>query len=259
MESENENSVPTSGGFVSSFIAQGLMFAQGLSSHSAKRFAYIHTSWVCFRAGWLMKAVHTIFDYLDSNPKNDRQVARVVANWTIAGEGGTYGGGRPPAMEALVGEADRFQFELFVLVLFNNYSTVEGASDLEMQRLLTATILLRLPQVLLCLKEHPKQVFGTTDQTCFENHRFLQKLLHAANCCNISEPIDTLKKWSLLIESDFCRRNFMFVPLKDLQRTLGEQGFDVTRELLLALCGRLQGNSVHFANTSWQSQRIFVD
>jgi hypothetical protein len=34
------------------------------------------------RAGWMMKEDHTIFDYLDQSPKNDRQVARVITHWT---------------------------------------------------------------------------------------------------------------------------------------------------------------------------------
>jgi len=48
-------------------------FNQKLSSHSQRHFAIntlndspcIKTAWVCFAAGWLMKAVRTIFDYLD--------------------------------------------------------------------------------------------------------------------------------------------------------------------------------------------------
>jgi hypothetical protein len=38
----------------------------------------------------MMKAVHTILINL-GNPKNDRQVARVIANWTITGEGRAHG------------------------------------------------------------------------------------------------------------------------------------------------------------------------
>jgi hypothetical protein len=223
-------------------------FSEGLSSHSAKRFAvnyanefaYICTSWVCFRAGWLMKAVHTIFDYLDRRAKNDRQVARVTSNWTQVGEGGLYGGGRPPSLDALVGEpgCDVEQVLQFVILLFFDYKDVEGASDPELQKMLTATILLRLSQLLLCLQEHPGRVFGTTDEMCFAKHRFLQKLHNAALRVNITDPITTLNAWATVIEADFYRRNFLFVPLKDLKRTLGVAGFECDTR---TLTGFMQG------------------
>jgi hypothetical protein len=230
----------------------GLMFSPGLSAHSSKRysvncaneFAYIATTWVCFRAGWMMKAVHTIFDYLDSNPKNDCQVARVIANWTMVGEGGKYGGGRPPTLEVLIGQGGTpkavdggvigepgeekwavQQLMSFMGYLFHNYNNVLGANDPQLQILITASILLRLPQMLQCLKEHPNQMYGTTDESCFEKHRFLQLLLCAARRANVANPIAVMNKWAVLIEKDFHRRNYMFVRMEDLQRTLGHQGF----------------------------------
>jgi hypothetical protein len=55
-----------------------------VSGHSGKKRAVqladmhplIKSTWVCFRAGWKMRAVHTIFDYTAPNKKNDQQVAK---------------------------------------------------------------------------------------------------------------------------------------------------------------------------------------
>jgi len=32
----------------------------------------IKTTWLAFRAGWVLKCIHTIFDYLICNAANDR-------------------------------------------------------------------------------------------------------------------------------------------------------------------------------------------
>jgi hypothetical protein len=156
----------------------------------------------------------------------------------VTGEGGQYGGGRPPSLEALAGaggttgagregdvEWNTDQVILFMFLLFYRYQQVPGANSQELQMLLTASILLRLPQVLECLKQHPLKMYGTTDEDCFKKHRFLVILLRAANGAKITNPIVVMKKWAVLIERDFYRRNYMFAPMKDLQRTLGGQGF----------------------------------
>jgi hypothetical protein len=57
-------------------------------------------------------------------------------------------------------------------------------------------------------------------------------LVTVACRANIANPITTLKAWAGLIEADFSRRNYMFVQLEDLKRTLGEAGFECdTRSL----------------------------
>ena len=136
-------------------------------------------------------------------------------------DNGRYGGGRPPSLAALAFRADynTEQVCLFVNFLFGKYQQVEGASDPEFHRLLLASVLLRLPQLLLALKEHPKQKFGTTDVSCYENHCFLKLLLIAANRALMEDPICTLNSWARTIEVDFHKCNFMFVPLKDVDHT----------------------------------------
>jgi hypothetical protein len=81
-----------------------------LSSHSCKKHGvegltanpFIRTTTVLFRAGWLVQAVHTIFDYLDQrNPISDRSAARVLAGWGSQSCNGLIQGGIPPSLEHL--------------------------------------------------------------------------------------------------------------------------------------------------------------
>lgn len=83
----------------------------GLTSHSPRRDGInvandkpsIKSACVCVSDGWVMTAVHTLFDYLDVSPGTDRQVAREKTNWNSPDPGGQLCGGLPPYRSALRG------------------------------------------------------------------------------------------------------------------------------------------------------------
>lgn len=214
---------------------------EGLTSHSAKRGGInaandnpnIKSAWVCVSAGWIMKAVHTIFDYLDINPGTDRQVSRAKSNWKTLGPSGELGGGRPPSLEALrnhyCGENEVESHEVaveFARRLFYAYSAVPGANDPQLQQILTASTLARLPSYVRHLQMHPERRFGRTEEDCYQTCHFLRLVLFALRGalqekqvhCAVDELPSLLKKWSELIERDFVARNFEYVPLRDLVR-----------------------------------------
>ena len=121
-----------------------------------------------------MKAVHTIFDYLTFNSKNDRQVARVYSGWTVHDSLGQYAGGFPPIIEALLDDEDYDKMSSFIGHLFYKFADVFGANSLFLQRHVTATMLMHLRKFLLLLQQHPDQKYGVTDSNCFHSHRFTQ-------------------------------------------------------------------------------------
>jgi hypothetical protein len=96
--------------FTERLAGGGLAFNPLISCHSQKRMAVnafnedpqLRISWICFRAGWLVKALHTIFDYLDFSAKSDRQVGRSQVGWNGHGWGKIISGGRPPSLEGLI-------------------------------------------------------------------------------------------------------------------------------------------------------------
>jgi hypothetical protein len=216
-----------------SFIKNGLGFTtQGITSHSPKRgsvqlansHGLLNLSWVCYRAGWMMKAVHTMFDYLTPTAADDQQVGLVEAGWTEV-VGGRYDGGRPPELDCLQGidGMDYDKVETFRQILFCKFDNIAGASDRCLQRLLLASVVLRLSQFILFLKEHPKQKFGVTDESCFERNRFLENLKVAAIHAGIDDPITTLRAWSTLVEKDFVGRNYGVMPSDVVARTHGNE------------------------------------
>ena len=100
--------------FAESLVGDGLSFNPLLTSHGPKRMAVnsadenprLKTSWICFRAGWMTKSMHTVFDYLDFSSNNDQQVARSLAHWNDNGYGSTLAGGRPPSLDTLIGTGE---------------------------------------------------------------------------------------------------------------------------------------------------------
>jgi hypothetical protein len=220
---------------------QEMKLTPNLSSHSNKREATeranehpnIHTTWACFRAGWILKAIHTIFDYLSPNRSNDEQVALVMSEWQIPDlQGtGTIGGGNPPLLRVVIeNHAQGSKVEHFVNQLFLEYTerVVLDCTALEreeMYGMMTAAVLNRLDSFLAVLYDHPTQMFGTQASPLvdtFKSHDFLVKLRYAAQLAKIDEPEKTLMEWNKMIFKDFITRNFGFAHWSDIQSTNNE-------------------------------------
>ena len=151
----------------------------------------LKTSWIVFRAGWFVKAIHTIFDYLDNNAKNDRQVARAYANWKVTNDDDdSPKSGRPPSLDALEGyiednykyfdmspDPNRRQYHHHIAVfqfsdhLFQKYLDAD-LIDKDTAYLLTAVVLLRLRPFLELLITHPENLYGVGHvlQTPYRNY-----------------------------------------------------------------------------------------
>jgi hypothetical protein len=215
----------------SSFVHDSCVTLNELvTAHSPKQCAVntaledpiLSTILICLRAGWIMKAVHTVFDYVGYNKNHDRKVARSLAMWRVCGpDDGHSGAGQPPSIRALKSGPGEFEkADLVMSCLFLDYENIEGANNKDLQDVLFATVLKDLENYLALLKEHPDTVFGETDDECFKNHHFLQKLLQGAINAGIENPMETLLEWGRLIDIDFHWHNFMFVSKESLMRVL---------------------------------------
>jgi len=260
-----------------------------LSSHSQKRQSVqeanahplLHTTWVCFRAGWLMKSIHTIFDYIRPSVGNDEEVALVMSKWTTSnGCDGRMGGGHPPLLRALRDHADALKVDKFVQILFSHYESVfDVFQNVDAERkvkMMTAELLRGLREFLNILEECPDGTYrssprrleddaddddddddyGDSDpdhgySTAFQNHRFLVKLKLAAHEAGVENPVKTLLEWSDLVMDDFLKRNYFWADWKDVEARLGRREMVIdTRSMagfMSATVDQMQGaqNEVH--------------
>jgi hypothetical protein len=238
-------------------FAEVATFNHEFSTHSPKRCAvnFLNTvaglkvTWSVFRCGWMAKAMHTIFDYLDKSPNADRKCARASAGWPISEHAnGNDQAGRPPRIAALGfvsddPERDNFPHygAAFNLVgkLFHRYVDAE-LIDWDMANYLFSVILLNFRSFISDLTKHPQKKYGDglmldkigqgyrydeladsselkQDYLKVTDHPFIQKLHNQAvveNC-----DLFTLLYWSEVIEKDFVRRNFNFVSFQRIVET----------------------------------------
>jgi len=247
--------------FSSNETGGSFLFNAKLSSHSPKRFAVnfiagiptIKTTWAVIAHGWQLKALSTIFDYLDFQKESTNQVAKAKAGWKIPNPwpGDNLGGGRPPSLLALKRkEQGDFGYDFaqaFSANLFEKYRFIEGANDANLQELLTSTVLMDLPKFVQLLREHPAQEFGSCETECLERHYFLQHICHKFEltcnarrvaCPNKDEMAKQLFEWSNIISQDFIERNYVFVSEHQLRRLPEAQ---VTDDTSVADLGAVRG------------------
>jgi len=199
-------------------------FNPKITSHSPKRFAVnlissvtsIKTTWAVIAHGWQLKALHTIFDYLDFKRESLDQVSLAKAGWTtpMPWPGGRIGGGKPPSLRALKRTADpslpgvdppnatlsAFDYDFARAMsqqLFEKYAGTEGANDPELWELLTATSIMHLPKFVQLLTEHPEGfATGQFSQApndpvnCMVTHLFTRELIVAfqSTCESYVQP-----------------------------------------------------------------------
>jgi hypothetical protein len=248
---------------VTSSFVDNLHINPKLTSHSSKKHAVnladelpsIKTTWVCFRAGWLMRTVHTIYDYLTDQPKNDRQIGRALSGWRSLDALGTIGGGRPPTLDSIHNGNQELSRTLddFVTHLFHRYDSIELAPEtvpMDLKRLLAATIIRYLPNFITLLLEHPRKDFGDTREGVWEKHKFLMRLKQACDDTGIAPA--QLEEWSTLVERDFIRRNFNFVAFERIQEA---DAFRVDTRSLNSTMASLSTHMASLAITSEETRR----
>jgi hypothetical protein len=248
-----------------SVVPTPIAINSNLSSHSAKRFAVneanrspmLRHTWITSWAGWVMKAAHTIYDYLDDSLGHESQCNLYINGWCVPDHLGRYRGGRPPSFNCLNEADDGYSDQIgeaFLRHLFGRYQYVEGASNRQLQFLLIGSVLMHLDTFVQLLLDHPQQRFGTHSADCWETHFFLNFLLSAATNADVPTPCaETLLNWGAKIKSDFHQRNANFVPLSDLLHTQGPEAFVVDT---CTIAGFMRSTSSHLEKLSVNMEEL---
>lgn len=171
-----------------------------------------------------MKAVHTIFDYLNASPSDDMQVARVSSGWNQWLDG-KYVGGRPPKLSCLleiVTPEEYHKILRFIHFSFHLQRSLKKGPPEQIYLVLMATILMRLNQFIPYVWGHPDDEFGQTTERAYAKHPFLKKLSECAAAAGISDPIEKFSTWGKKIYESFVDRNYESVALEELLKTLPE-------------------------------------
>jgi hypothetical protein len=238
-------------------------FDASISSHSARRqtaedlncHPLIQTTWVAFRLGWVVKCLHTIYDYLKFNGKNDKPCALVLAGYKAVDSNGEIGGGYPPLLQALAGHAQYDKAKEFGRRLFLEMEELNNFN--EVTESLTAVVLLRLKNFVNVLKEHPGKKFvkQDTDDIDYDSHLFLRKVKSAALGADIDNLEVTLEEWHDLMERDFLTRNFSFAPWSDVRRVFGDEAFTTDVRSITNFMGHMKSTYATMTNAQIESYK----
>jgi hypothetical protein len=253
---ETENNEDESNYYDTS-ITRLLGFNVKIGGHGHKRRAVndlnncpgLKTTWAVFRCGWMMKSIHTMYDYLDRSIDNDRSCGRATAGWDVNPSiDGVDMSGRPPTLAALFPLEDAENAWSIASAasgrLYSRYLD-SGLIDWNMSHYLFAVLLLNLEDFIRTLASHPRKAFGhgdvllhmgkglkyvslapndplrlDYDKLC--QHRFMQELHFAGN-----DNVDIFKFLELgqIINKDYVRRNWNFLDWVRVERVLGDSPY----------------------------------
>ena len=228
-----------------------------VSMHSQKRLAvnyasensFISSIWTCFRAGWAVKTLNTIFDYLNPLPTNDRKVGRVTADWTTPDYHGNISGGYPPRVN--IPSVDQGKMNIFCKALFMKWES--KISD-EVIELLTATIFRYLEDFIQIIEKHPNKQFGAGDDT-FQKHLFLRRIMNAA--LQAGWTVDDLHKIHEHVYKDFVTQNVLYLSFGEIQQVFPNEAFAVDNRSLMkfmeALANAMTSQNTNIAQVVTQS------
>ena len=127
-----------------------------------------------FRAGWLVKNVHTAFDYIYNSKKKDRISGKVLAGWSHLRESDLVTA-YPPSLDSVKTETNLL--DQFVLTLFHD----DKILSYKVKRMLTAAIMNNLKEFVAIVKDDPKNRWENT------KHPFLATIHHARNELQIDD------------------------------------------------------------------------
>ena len=219
-------------------LVQGIQ--AGLSMHSGKKAAVnqavenanLATTWICYRAGWVVKMIHSIFDYLVNSPANDRQVGKALSGWKIKNANGDVGGGYPPRIRDAMGISaeDSLKLEKFRNCLFYAQRG-DNKMDDAMLSILTGSILMYLRKSIELVQKHPTKKYGEDLEGVRSKHKFMVNVDRAAEAAGIT--FETLLTFGDKIERDFVLRNLHYCNTTQYKDAVGEDRITIdTRPMM---------------------------
>ena len=158
--------------------------------------------YLVFRCGWLVKNLHTAFDYVFNSKVKDRKCARVLAGWMDK----TYGGISPSFKHI---KTEKKKAELFMNALLHHHHTLPTRATY----ILFGSFLRFYDEFLEILSYDPSNKFDDPSM-----HPFVSQVNSIMEDCEVSE--DLFNVWKKEIEEEFGAINYMALPTSDVPSCL---------------------------------------
>jgi len=211
---------------------------KALSSHHGKKASsqkmaetpFVSGLATIFRAGWVVRGLHSLFDYVVAGASMLKSTGKALSNWTTPiGSTGVMGGGRPPTLSSITTSSEQvtgFVDNLFLEDLCHNqwHPSVKC--------MLTATLLRHYASFVEDLETHPLGEYTGPGQ--LSKHIVVSRVEKALIDCNISHEV--FSAWQKEVKHGFFEQNCLSLPIESWDRNLIDQRYPLSTLLCDPRC-----------------------
>lgn len=179
----------------------------------------------CYRSGWSVNNIHSVFDYVFGSLVLNHQAGKAVAGWR-AKIGDVVVGGQPPTMADL--DTGLSLFQSFVDAIFED--DVQGYWSKSLREMLVMTLVLRYDEFVDILQSHPfAKVLDESERSLstppfwhesdkVHNNLFICRINQILEKIGVDE--DLWSCWRTEARMGFVSRNMNGLPTGCVNRTL---------------------------------------
>lgn len=177
-----------------------------------------------FRAGWAVRGLHSLFDYVIDSRRMTNAAGKALSNWTCK-IGECVAGGQPPSVDDISTHPE--QMQAFVDQLF--WHDCDNMFPEGVRLLLVGSLLRHYDGFCDLLKSHPLGTFG---DPC--DHLFVSTVAGCLQKAGVSK--ETFCAWKKEVKEGFFNRNAIALPIENFPRELLESSFCTGKLLMDPRC-----------------------
>ena len=147
-----------------------------------------------FRCGWMVRNMHSAFDYIFNTIKKDAKCGKVLAGW-LANSAGEYLGGYPPTVDMI--HHKKTDFIKFAEKLFIG----DEHTNNHVKVFLVCSLVFYYEDMVQVIKQCPNKKYDNIKKHAMIC--FIDGALRDVNCTE-----HDLKQWRIEIQKDFKEQNF---------------------------------------------------
>jgi hypothetical protein len=168
-----------------------------------------------FRAGWMVRGLHSLFDYVVGSNPHVAAAGKALANWTQKFND-TIHGGIPPTIDSIVTESHLVPGFVDTLFTFD----IDNRIPLSLRNILVGTLLRHYAQFESVVQAEPDRSFRDP-----QNHTFIALVHQALSMAGVSQV--TFQAWQKEVRTAFWQANVMSLPIQNFPRELFDERYRI--------------------------------
>ena len=169
-----------------------------------------------FRAGWVVRGIHSLFDYVVGSRPLLQAAGKALSNWTCK-LGDVIAGGQPPNLADI--STAREKLDAFVEAIFGDDEDEQWSTPIRW--VLTATLLRHYNDFCDIVASHPEGKF-----TNVHNHLLVSRIDTCLQRSGVTQA--EFDAWKQEVNQGFFSRNAVALPIENFPRHLLDQRYPMS-------------------------------